>query len=250
MVRTAFGASCAALTLLLLAGCGSSAAGGDAAGAYIAAADALSAKLAAAGSGGQVPGPSDPAVTAFEAESQKALSALGTPALPVTGFDSYEQICGRAAKVVGAYINFGVDRAAPDAKAALMNSNANQYMNQMFTPLLFSAHCSAAHMPFIEKSTTAEDFKTKAAALQQIRGGAYAQASGLLEMASSKDLDPARRSKIVGILAADSRNFAIPLSAVQRQSLAAGADALPADANNQAIKAGFSLAPCGPLCAM
>lgn len=222
----------------------------DATAAFTAAADALSAKLKAG-----APAASDPAVKAFEAESGKALQTLGTPALPLRGFDSYDDLCGKTATLVAAYVNLGVDKAPEASKAELMNRNATQYLDQLFTPLLFSAHCSAAHMPFLEKEAGG-DVAAKAAALQQVRSGAYGQASGLLQMAGDPSLDAARRRRIVDQLNVDAAHFAIILSPAQRQELGAGADAVRATlpeadkAGADKVKAALTGAPCGPLCKM
>jgi hypothetical protein len=247
-----FRPSACGLALLLVAGCGAKegSAPVDASASFTAAADALSAKLKAG-----APPASDPAVRNFDSEAAKALKTLGTPALPLRGFDSYEDLCGKTATIVGAYVNFGVDQASEASRAELMNRNATQYLDQMFTPLLFSAHCSAAHMPFLEKEA-GDQVASKAAALQQVRSGAYGQAGGLLEMAGSGDLDAARKQRIVDLLAADAANFAVVLSPAQRQALANGAESarasLPETARGQVdrIKAGFAAAPCGALCKM
>ena len=248
--------STACAVILLLAACdgkGGSApadAAADTTAAFTAAADALSAKLEAG-----APAASDPAVKAFEAESGKALQTLGTPALPLRGFDSYDDLCGKTATLVAAYVNIGVDKAPEASKAELMNRNATQYLDQMFTPLLFSAHCSAAHMPFLEKEA-GDDVAAKAAALQQVRGGAYGQVTGLLQMAGDRSLDEARRRRIVDLVGADAANFAIILSPDQRREIAAAVDSVKAslpDADKPAadkIKTAFATAPCGPLCKM
>lgn len=248
--------STACAIVLLLAACdgksGSAPADtkADTTAAFTAAADTLAAKLKTG-----APAASDPAVKAFDAESGKALQTLGTPELPLRGFDSYDDLCGKTATLVAAYVNIGVDKAPEAKKAELMNRNATQYLDQMFTPLLFSAHCSAAHMPFLEKEA-GDDVAAKAAALQQVRGGAYGQAVGLLQMAGDPSLDPARRRQIVDQLGADAANFAIILSPAQRQELGAGVDAVRAslpDADKAAadkIKAAFAGAPCGTLCKM
>jgi hypothetical protein len=260
MNRLVFGASVCALALTLT-GCGdSNASSNEAAGnpgastgssvaSFTAAADALSARL----TGGSAPAAGDPVVAAFETQSASALQSLGTSALPVDGFTSYDALCGKTATIVGAYVNLGVDPAADSAaKAARMNRNAEQYIGQMFTPLLFSAHCTAAHMPFIENKISGSDMSGKRAALKQIRDGAYGQASGLLQMASSNDIDSPRRARIVDLLAADAANFAIAFNPQQRAALSAMADSLPADLKEKGvgIKAGLTGAACGKLCSM
>ncbi len=259
MNRLVFGVSVCALALAV-AGCGDSNASGNEAGtsapggavstaSFTAAADALSARL----SGGSAPAANDPAVAAFEAQSASALQALGTSALPVDGFTSYDALCGKTATIVGAYVNIGVDPAGDTAaRAAQMNRNAEQYLDQMFTPLLFSAHCTASHMPFIEGKISGSDLSAKRSALQQIRDGAYGQVSGLLQMASSNDIDSARRARIVDMLAADAGKFAIAFNAQQRAALSAMADSLPADVHGKGagIKAGLTGAACGKLCSM
>jgi hypothetical protein len=136
-----------------------------------------------------------------------------------------------------------------------MNRNAVQHMGQLFTPLLFSAHCTAAHMPFIQK-TAGDDVTAKAAALQQVRAGAFGQAGGLLGMAGADDLDAAQKRRIVQLLAADAPAFATVFSVAQRAELAQAADALgalaPEDlrADVAKIKSGFTSAPCESLCKM
>jgi hypothetical protein len=243
--------SCLAVSLLV-AGCdGAKEKSADTTAQFTAAADALSAKL----QGGQVPAADDAAVKAFQAEAERGLKVLGTPALPVEGFDSYQAICGKTATIAAAYVNAGVDQAPAAEKAAVMNRNAEQHMDQLFAPLLFSAHCTAAHMPFIQKKA-GDDVSSKAAALQQVRAGAFGQAGGLLGMAGADDLDAAQKRRIVQLLAADAPAFATVLSVAQRQELARGADALsafvPEDlrADVARIKSGFTAAPCESLCKM
>jgi hypothetical protein len=259
MNRNLFSASCCALALLL-AGCDQP---GGAAGqeslpgsAFSAAANALAEKLATSATDGKVPPASDPAVKGFEAETAKALDTLGTPALPIRGFDSYEQLCGRTVEIVSAYVNAGTAGAPEAAKAEAMNRNMEQYLDQMFTPLIFSAHCTAAHMPFIERTVGNSDLGDKKDALRQVRDGAYGQVNGLLEMAGASDLDIGRRRRIVDMLAADAGNFAIILSRQQRQELGAMAErvgaGLPEDARAQAskIRAGLEQSSCHRLCTM
>jgi|GEM_PF-2432090 len=261
MNRLIFRGSVCAMALVLAAGCGDSgASGNESAGnsaapagnstaSFTAAADALIAKLAA----GAAPAATDPAVAAFEAQSASALQSLGTATMPVDGFTSYDALCGKTAAIVGAYVNLGVGASADSAaRAAQMNRNAEQYLDQMFTPLLFSAHCTAEHMPFIEGKITDSDLTAKRPALQQIRDGAYGQASGLLQMASSNDIDAGRRARIVDLLAADAGKFAIAFNAQQRATLSTMADSLPADlsAKGAGIKAGLTGASCGKLCTM
>ena len=259
MTRNLFIASCCALALLL-AGCdqpggeaGQEAASGSA---FAAAADALAAKLATSATDGKVPPASDPAVQGFEAETGKALETLGTPALPIRGFDSYEQLCGKTVEIVSAYVNAGAGQLPEAARAEAMNRNVERHLDQLFTPLIFSAHCTAAHMPFIAKTVGSADLGDKAEALRQVRDGAYGQVSGLLEMAGSDDLDAGRRRRIVDLLAADAGNFAIILNRQQRQELGAMAErigtGLPEDARAQAskIRAGLQQASCHRLCTM
>lgn len=261
MNRLIFRVSICALALAVAAGCndsdatdktgaGNSAApAGASSASFGAAADALAAKLRR----GSAPAANDPAVAAFETQSANALQALGTSALPVDGFTSYDALCGKTATIVGAYVNLGVEASGDnEAKAARMNQNAEKYLDQMFTPLLFSAHCTAAHMPFIEEKISDSDLIAKRAALLQIREGAYGQASGLLQMATSKDIDPARRTRIVDLLAADSGKFAIAFNAQQRAALSTMADSLSADLSEKgsSIKAGLTGATCGKLCSM
>lgn len=244
--------STACALVLLLAACGDdkrAAPSADTSASFIAAADALAAKLKTG-----APAASDPAVKAFDAESEKALQTLGTPALPLRGFDSYDDLCGKTATIVGAYVNLGLDQAREASKAEIMSRNATQYLDQMFTPLLFSAHCSAAHMPFLEEAA-GDDVATQAS-LKAVRIGTWGQVGGLLEMAGDPSLDSARRRRIVELLGADAAKFAIMLSPGQRRDLAGTTDTLRATlpdadkAQADKIKAGFVGAPCGPLCKM
>lgn len=244
--------STACALVLLLAACDNDGAPApaDTTASFTAAADALAAKLKTG-----APAASDPAVKAFDAATAKALQTLGTPALPLRGFDSYDDLCGKAATLVGAYVGLGVDKAPAASQAEVMTRNVTQYLDQMFNPLLFSAHCSAAHMPFLEK-TASDDVADKANSLIQVRFGAYGQVSGLLQMAGDASLDEPRRRRIVDLLAADAARFAIILSPGQRRALAETTDEVRATlpdadkAQADKIKAGFTGAPCGPLCKM
>ncbi|HEX6376382.1 MAG TPA: hypothetical protein VFZ91_11755 [Allosphingosinicella sp.] len=246
-----FRSSAYAVLLLVVAACDSGGSGtsADTTPGFTAAADALAAKLKSG-----APAASDPAVKAFETESGKALQTLGTPALPLRGFESYDDLCGKTAAIVGAYVNLELDQARGASKAEIMTRNATQYLDQMFTPLLFLAHCSAAHMPFLEK--TAGDDVASQASLKSVRIGTWGQVDGLLQMAGDPSLGQERRRRIVDLVAADAANFAIILSPGQRRDLAGTVDAvratLPESDKAQAdkIKANLAGARCGPLCKM
>lgn len=237
--------------VLALAACDrdSGSASADTTAAFTAAADALAARLKTG-----APAATDPVVKAFDAESGKALQTLGTPALPLRGFDSYDDLCGKTGAIVSAYVGLELDQARGASKAEGMTRNATRYLDQMFTPLLFSAHCSAAHMPFIDE--TAGDDAATAASLKAVRIGTWGQVGGLLEMAGDPSLDLARRRRIVDLVAADAAKFAIILSPGQRRDLAATVDAVRATlpeadkAKADRIKANLAGAPCGPLCRM
>jgi hypothetical protein len=244
----------AAATAALVAGCSGSgpSAKGALAADYDKAADALLAKMNDPAAKGQLPGKDDPAVKDYDDAASRAMAALGTDDLPATGFDSFDRVCAKSAKIIQAYINAGSGGGTADAQT--MNANAQRYMDQMFTPLLFSAHCTAAHLPFIDKTVGDSDLKSKAAALAQIRGGAWGQASGLLEMAGDPSFDAARRQRIMDLLAGDAGNFAIVFSAAQRQELAHTAQSikplLPKDSQPDADRVSDAVlkAPCGKLC--
>jgi hypothetical protein len=238
---------------LLVSGCngsGTSAKGSALAADFDQAADALLAKMAAAK--GQLPGKDDPAVRNYDDAASRAMAAVGTDDLPATGFDSFSRICGKGSKIIQAYANGGSAAGAVDAQT--MTANFQRYIDQMFTPLLFSAHCTAAHMPFLDKTFTEQDLKSKAAAVAKIRGDAWAQASGLLEMAGDPTLDAERRQRIMDVLAGDAGNFAIAFSAVQRQELSSTAQSikplLPKDSQPDAdrISDAVAKAPCGKFC--
>ena len=257
MKSALFRSSACAVALLLASACGGREGGNqsgdtaaDTTASFTAAADALAARLKSG-----VPAVSDPTVKAFEAEASRALKTLGTPALPLRGFDSYDELCGKTATIAGAYVNAGVEAAPEESRVEVMNRNATQYLDQLFTPLLFSAHCTAQHMPFIEKEA-GSDVSAKSSALQQVRGGAYGQMNGLLQMAGAADLDPGRRARIADQLAVDAPNFAFVFSQAQRQELATATESvrsnLPEGSRGQVdkIKAALTGAACGPPCKM
>ncbi|HEX2764753.1 MAG TPA: hypothetical protein VHM92_13035 [Allosphingosinicella sp.] len=249
-------ASAAGAVALLLGACdkqgsaSSSPATTDETAAFTAAADALAAKLNTGG-----PRPDDPAVKAFEAQAERGLRTLDSGALPLRGYESYDALCGKTAMIVAAYINLGVDKAPAASRTEVMIRNAEKYRDQMFAPTLFSAHCSAAHLPFLEKAAGA-DMAGKATALQQARMGAYGQVLGLLQMAGDPTLDEPRRRRAIEQLAGDAANFAIILSQAQRQELAAMTDAVRAGLPDRdrptadRIKASLAAAPCGRFCQM
>lgn len=252
MNRLVFRASLASFGLLLVAGCGDSESKvADTKDQFVAAADALNAKLAAPGG---PPAADDPAVKAFEAESERALTALGTPSLPIRGFESYEDLCGKAVTVVSAWAGLGTGNMSEAARAEAMNRNVTQHIDRIFTPLLFSAHCTALHMPFLEENTTVADLGSKKDAIGQVRSGAFQQVNGLLEMAGASDLEEARKTQIVEMLAADAPKFAIVLNTAQRKAVGDAAQGIkpalpePSRARADAIAKGFAQAPCGNLC--
>ena len=249
---------------IALAACGgsggSSASGsGDESAALVKAGQALEAKLGAPGEKSEMPGADDADVKAFDVQAEKGLADLGTPSMPVAGLDSYDRLCGSSAKIVAAYVSAGLgpvqDGLPMDdkAKVAKMTENANRYMHQMFSPLLYSAHCTAMHLPPIEKSLADQDLSSKAGAIAQVRGGAFGQANGLLQMAASGDIDSGRRQKVLDLLVRDAGNFAIVLNQAQRQQLAQAAQqigqALPdTKAQTDKIASALTAAPCGKLC--
>jgi hypothetical protein len=247
-----FRAAASLAVLILAAGC-EKGPGAEQTAEFTAAADALSEKVEAASKQGQTVPASDPAVKAFQDQSARALEALGTPALPVDGFDSFQPLCGKTAAVVQAYLTAGVGGGTDAEKAAAMERNAAAALETIFTPLLFAARCTAAHMPFLEE-TAGDKAAAKPEAQQQVRTGAQAQLAGLLQLGVASDLDPARRRQALDVAAANAGNFAIALNQAQRGELAAlagqvagalqGEDAARAQKAKQAIEG----APCNALC--
>lgn len=255
-MKTRLFASAACAVALLLSACGKEGASGSAPGvadntaAFIAAADALSARLNTG-----APPANDPAVKAFDAQAEQGLRTLDTGALPLRGFDSYDALCGKTARIVAAYLTVGADKAPEASRNLVMTKNAEKYLDQMFTPMMFAAHCTAAHMPFLEKSAGG-DLTAKATAVEQTRTGTWAQVIGMLQMAGDPTLDEPRRRRVIDQLEADVANFAIILSAAQRQELAATLDAVRATLPDRdkptadKVKANLAGAPCGPFCRM
>lgn len=259
-MRHVIAASACALALLAVSGCDGGEASNSGAGAateeitrdFTQAADALQAKLGAPGEKSDLPLASDPAVQAFETQSARALEALGTPRLPVDGFETFDTFCMKSANIVGAYVGAGGGANDP----AVQQANVERYMDQMFTPLLFSAHCSAVHMPFLEETVSQGEVGDKAAALQQVRDGAFAQVAGLMQMAAASESGAEERQRILDLLANDAGEFAVALSRSQRQQLLSMVEqmkaALPPEAASKAetIGAAFRRADCGTLCSI
>ena len=233
--------------------------GEDRSARLVATAQALERKLGAPGEKAQMPAADDAEVRAFDAEAEHALAALGTAAMPVQGLDSYARLCGPAAGITAAYVSAGLGAGDPTlatddpARVARMNENAARYMDQMLVPLLYSAHCTAVHMPVIDKELAGQDLSGKAAALGQVRDGAFGQVTGLLEMAAGDGLAADRRGKVIALLARDSGSFGIGFTLAQRRELAAIVDRAAAvspavKAEAEAIKRAVAAAPCGTLC--
>ena len=252
MHRLLLQAAASALLIAGLAACeeqGGQAGEANAGNQFVSAADALQAKLG----GAQVPPANDPAVQAFEQQSAAALDALGTDRMPLDGFTSFERYCGKSAQIIAAYVGAGVGEEGQEAQ---MVANVERYIDQMFTPMLFAAHCSAAHMPFLEGELSPEEAREKAAAVNQIRTGAFSQVTGLMQLSVAPDLDAARRARVLDLLAQDAAKFALALTPQQRQQLAGMAQELraqlPADSAPKAdtIRAAFEKQECGTLCSM
>lgn len=252
MKNRLFGTSACALALLL-AGCGGDS---EETAALVKSGAALEAKVGEPGKNSAMPGVDDPDYKAFVAAAEKGMTALGTDSMPADGLDSFQKLCGPAARISVAYLSAGTG-AMPEgeAKAAAMNANAVKYMDQVFTPLLYSAHCTAVLMPAIEKAVEEKPDEKLAAAMKQVQGGAFGQATGLLQMAGDRSLDAPRRKRALDLIVADAGNFAIALNQGQRQQVSQVADAVAqADAGAKAqmeqVKAAVAKAPCGKLCAV
>jgi hypothetical protein len=109
------------------------------------------------------------------------------------------------------------------------------------------------HMPALEKATEEKPDEKMKAARRQIQGGAFGQATGLLQMAGDPSLDAARHKRVLDLIAADAGNFAIALNPSQRQQVAQLADSVAqANAGTKAqmeqVKAAVAKTPCGKLC--
>jgi len=249
----------AALLSACSAGAGS-ASGADPTARLVQTAAALEKKLGAPGEKAQMPPADDPDVRAFDTEANRALRELGTPAMPVAGSDSFERLCGPATNITAAYVSAGLGAENKNglpvqdpAKVAKMNENAARYMTQMMTPLLYVGHCTAVHMPAVDKEFEGSDLSGKAAAVAQVRNGAYGQFTGLLQLAASPDTQPEQRRRVMDVLARDTGSFAVAFSPAQRRDLGAAIDqAAQASAAFKAqadrIKADLAKAPCGKLC--
>jgi hypothetical protein len=252
-------ASCICATILLFAAaCDRSGSNGQSNApalpqSFADAADALAAKTGKPGEKGEMPAATDPAVQAFEEQSGRALQALGTDALPIEGFQSFEQLCGKTANVVGAYLMAGTTGTTGMAQQQLMATNVEKHLDQLFTPLLFSAHCAAKHLPFLEGQVDPSN-PTKMQAVRQVRDGVAQQVMGLLQTAADASMGPARRQRVMELLAGDAGEFAIGLSAAQRQQIVAAAQELepmlPADLrpHAQTLRTQVSQAGCGKIC--
>jgi hypothetical protein len=262
MKRVFFGATGVAVVAMVAAGTGAAGGAGaaDPFAKLIQTASALEKKLGAPGEKSQMPSADDPDVRAFDSEANRALTELGTPAMPVAGSDSFERLCGPATNITAAYVSTGLGVANANglpvddqAKAAKMNENASRYMAQMMTPLLYLGHCTAVHMPVIDKEFEGSDLSGKAAAVAQVRNGAYGQFTGLVQLAGSSDIQPAQRKKVIDVLVRDTGSFAVAFSRAQRQELGATVDqaaqASPEfKAQADRIRADVANAPCRKLC--
>lgn len=254
--------SCLCITglsiLMLMTGCDGSGSGekqtmSNLKADFVAAADALSAKTGAPGEKDVMPAANDPAVQAFEAQLGKAISALGTDALPIEGFESFEALCGKTANIVGAYASAGTKGTAGAAQQQKMERNIEQNFDALFTPLLFSARCGATHMAFLDGEMGSSD-PSKAAAAKQIRDGMFDQVAGLLQVAGDATIDAGQLQRIVDILANDGSQFAVGLSLAQRQKVSAQAQQVsgkvPDDlrAKLEKFRSELARAPCGNIC--
>lgn len=252
MNRRLLGASACALALLL-AGCGGET---EDTKALVASGKALEAKVGAPGQNKAMPGKDDADFRAFNAAAEKGLTALGTDAMPVEGLGSFEKLCGPAARIAVAYLSAGTGGMAEgQAKAEAMNANAVRYMDQVFTPLLFSAHCTSSHIPAVEKAVDEKPNEKQTAAINQIRGGAFGQTTGLLQIAGDTTAPADQRKRALDLIVRDAGNFALALSRTQRAQVLQVADAVAQAAPDTApqikqVKDSVSGAACGKLCSL
>lgn len=245
-------------SVFLMAGCGdeggnSSASAGDLRADFTTAADALAAKTGAPGEKAEMPPATDPAVQAFEAQAAKAMTAIGTDALPIEGMESFKELCGKSTAIVGAYAAAGTSGTTGAAQQQKMQSNIEASMDRIFTPLLFSAHCNAAHLPFLDGQAK-DAGPDKLEAMRMTGAGAFQQMLGLIQMAADETTGLERRRRIVDLLVQDAPNFAIGLNAAQRKQMIAATQELrpllPPELQGQAdkIRTGIEGAKCGAIC--
>jgi hypothetical protein len=134
-----------------------------------------------------------------------------------------------------------------------MEANIDAYMDQMFTPLLFAAHCNAAHMPYLdgEAESAAPD---KKAAIGQVRQGMFGQILGMVQMASDPTFPLERRKRILDMIEKDAPNFALGLGPAERTQVIGALGqlraSLPADLQPKADTIGKAIqeAKCGAIC--
>ena len=220
---------------------------------FVAAADALIAKTGAPGEKDVMPAANDPTVLAFEAQSVKAIAALGTDALPIEGFESYDALCGKGANIVGAYGLAGTKGTAGAAQQQKMERNIEQNFDAVFSPILFTARCNATHMAFLEGELGSSG-PSKAAAVKQVRDGVFGQVVGLLQMAGDPTIDAGRLQRIVDILANDGSQFGVGLSLAQRQEVSAQAQQVSGKvpenlrAKFEKFRSELARIPCGKIC--
>jgi hypothetical protein len=252
MNRRFAGASVCAFALLL-GGCGGET---EETATLVKSGQALEAKVGEPGKNSAMPGKDDPDFKAFTAAAEKGLTALGTDSMPIDGIDSFEKLCGPAARISVAYLSAGTG-GMPEgqAKIAAMNANAVRYMDQVFTPLLYSAHCTSSHIPAIEKAIDGKPNEKQTAAINQIRGGAFGQAAGLLQIVGDASASADQRKRALDLIARDAGNFALALSRAQRQQVLQVADAVAQAAPDSAaqvkqVKDAVAGAACGKLCSL
>jgi hypothetical protein len=108
-------------------------------------------------------------------------------------------------------------------------------------------------LPAVDKELAGQDLSGKAAAVGQIRDGAYGQLTGLLQMAAAGDVAPDQRRKILDVLVRDAGHFGTGFTQAQRRELAGMIDQAAAaspevKAQADGLKKAIAAAPCGTLC--
>ena len=137
------------------------------------------------------------------------------------------------------------------AQQQRIEQNVSKHLDQMFTPLLFSAHCNAVHMPYIEGEVSKV---AKTDGVKGMRDGTFGQLIGLMQMAGDETLGADRRQRIVALIGADASKFAVPLSENQRRQVISTAiglqKTLPANAQPQLdqLKKAMEATECGKMC--
>ena len=163
---------------------------------------------------GGTPGPNDPVVVAAVVQINAVITAIDTPALPVTSVDTFQSICVPATTIFGVFGDSRVAVAAAAApneaarsriKAADLDGIFGSNLSALFPMLALSIKCDLAHMAIITRlvDSTPGDRRNDTNFVEgtrKVRTGLFLQLQGAIGVVAMPSIGMERRAMLLDML--------------------------------------------------